>query len=105
MRAGSRGVLRRSIAALRGADEHFDEVVVHAIVEVALHGPGELRVFDIAGVDGGVVGVESERAVLELDDEFDCAVVLAGGKIEEGVVVAAKFGPHLFQGIHGFMLA
>jgi len=34
---------------LRGADEHFDEVVVQRIVELALEAPFELRVVEVAG--------------------------------------------------------
>ena len=49
----------RGVPALRRADEHLDQVVVHAVVEVALEGPGELRVLDVAGVDGRVVGVQA----------------------------------------------
>jgi hypothetical protein len=42
-------------------DEHLHQVVVHAVVEVALESPWELRVLDVAGVDGRVVGVEASR--------------------------------------------
>jgi hypothetical protein len=93
------------VPALRGADEHLDEVVVHAVVEVALKGPGELAVLDIAGVDRGVVGVQAEGGVLHSDDELDCAVMVARGEVEEGVIVAAGLGEDLFEGRHGPMLA
>ena len=39
------------VPALRRAHEHLHQVVVHAVVKIALEGPGELRVLDVAGVD------------------------------------------------------
>ena len=47
------------VPALRSAHEHLHEVVMHTVVEIALKRPGELRVFDVARVDGGVVGVQA----------------------------------------------
>ena len=93
------------LAALGSVNEHFDEVVVHAVVEVALEGPGELGMLQVAGVDGGIVGVKSEGRVLEADDEFDGAVLFASREVEECVLIARGFGEHLFERRHGPMLA
>ncbi len=55
---------------------------------------------DIARVDRRIVGVQTQAAILELDDQLDGAVVLAGGKIEQGVFVAAGFGEYFFERSH-----
>ncbi len=84
------------VPALRRMDEHLHQVIVHAVVEVALEGPGELRMLDVARVDRGVVGVQAQAAILQLDHQLDGAVVLARGEIEQGMIVAAQFPPALF---------
>ena len=42
------------------SEEHLHQVIVHAVVEVPLEGPGELRVLDVARVDRRVVGVQTQ---------------------------------------------
>ena len=61
--------------------------------------------FDIARVDRRVVGVQAEAFVLELDHQLDRAVLLARRKVQQRVLVAARFGQHFFQRGHGLMLA
>ena len=65
----------------------------------------ELRVLDVAGVDGGVVGMQAEVAVFQLDYELDRAVVLTRGKIHQRVLIAAQLGSDFLQMRHAFMLA
>ena len=43
---------RPLVFILRRADEHLDEIVVEAVVDLALQMPGKLRVIEIARVDG-----------------------------------------------------
>ncbi len=63
------------------------------------------------GCSGRVVGVQAEAAILQFDDQFDGAIVLARGEIHQGVFVAAQFGIHFVDGLngrqwtHAFMLA
>ena len=96
----------RGVPALRRVDEHLHQVIVHAVVEVALEGPGELRVLDVARREWARsrCAGPGERS-LSCDDQFDAAVVLAGGEIEQGVIVAASLGQHFFERRHGLMLA
>jgi hypothetical protein len=77
-------------AVLRGADEHFDEVVVEGVVELALEAPFELRVVEIAGVEIEVVGVHGEAWILELDDDFDGVAFGTGGKRQQRVLIEPK---------------
>jgi hypothetical protein len=86
---------------LRSVDEELDQIIVEAIVEVALQGPWELGMSDVAGVHGRVVGVEAGRFLLQLDDQLDDAVgFLARGKIQQPVLVAKQFPPDFIEVVH-----
>src|SRR5208283_1319086 len=78
---GRRGALAGAI--LRGADEHFDEVVVQSVVELALQMPGKLRMIEVAGVNRKHVGVNRDGRVFQIDQHFDNTVTLARGKGEQ----------------------
>lgn len=72
-----------------------------AVVEVLLKGPGELRVFNVAGMNGRAIDVGSGDLSLEADDEFDAT----GGvglrlEEEEQMLVAREFGTDAFDGSH-----
>ena len=58
-------------AILRGADEHFDEVVVQRIIELALEVPFELRMVEVAGMELKVIGMDRDGHVFESDGEFN----------------------------------
>jgi phenylalanyl-tRNA synthetase beta chain len=74
-------------AVLRRADEHLDQVVVQAIVEIALEGPCELRVFDVyrgPGVEFGRKSValglilqDSSRTLTDVDADAVVTAVVA----------------------------
>ena len=72
---------------LRRANKHFNEIVVQAVVELALKMPGELGMIEIAGMDRKHVGVNWDRRVLQIDQHFGRAVAFARGKGEQRVVV------------------
>src|ERR1035441_1214124 len=74
-------------AILRGAGKHFDEVVVQSIVELALQVPGELGMIEIAGMNREHVGVNRNRRVFQIDENFDSAVVFTRGKGEQRMIV------------------
>jgi hypothetical protein len=75
---------------LRCADEHFYEVVVQRVIELPLEAPFELRVVEVAGMKIEIVGVNGDRSVLELDDDFYTFAFGAGGKIQQGVFVETE---------------
>ena len=60
---------------------------MQTIVEVSLEGPGELRVLDIARMNRGAVGIETEAPILQLDHQFDHAVVLPGRELKERMFI------------------
>ncbi len=46
-------------AVLRSADEHLHQVIVQAVEDLALEGPLELRVVEIARMQLEVIGVDA----------------------------------------------
>jgi len=68
-RARDLGIL---LPALRSASEHLDEVVVEAIEKLALKGPLELRVVQVARMELKVVGVHRHAWIFEANDHFHC---------------------------------
>jgi hypothetical protein len=77
---------------LRGADEHFREVVVQGVVELSLEALFELGVVEVAGMEIEIVGVHGDGFVLELDDDLDAVSFGAGGEIQERMLVEAELG-------------
>src|SRR5208283_2442375 len=67
----------RDSTLLRSVGKHFDEIVVQAIVELALQMPGELGMLEVAGMNRKYVGVHRDGRVLQVDQHFDYTVVLA----------------------------
>src|SRR6202041_897946 len=89
---GSHVPLASVSAVLRGADKHFDEVVVQGVVKLALEAPFELRVVEVAGMQIEIVGVYRDRCVFELDDYFYAFAFGAGGEVQQRVLVEAELG-------------
>ena len=86
-------ILQTSLAAvgavLRSADEHFHEVVVQGVVELALEAPLELGVVEVTGMEIEMVGVHGDGFVLEFDDDLDAVSFGASGEIQERMLVEA----------------
>ncbi len=79
-------------AVLRSADEHFHEVVVQGVVELALEAPFELGVVEVAGMEVEIVGVHRDGFVFEFYDDFYAGSLGAGGKVQERMLVEAELG-------------
>jgi len=62
---------------LRSVGEHFDEVVVESVVELALQMPGKLGMVEIARVNGEDVGVNRDGGIFQVDQNFDGAIIFA----------------------------
>jgi hypothetical protein len=84
-------------AVLRSADEHFHEVVVESVKELALEAPFELRVVKIARVQVEIIRVDGDGFVLELDDDLDAFALGARGKIQQGMLVKTKLRQHSLE--------
>jgi hypothetical protein len=84
-------------AVLRCADEHFDQVVVQTIIELALEAPFELRMVQIARVQIEVIGVYWDTWILELDDQFNAIALGASIEIEQWMLVEAELSENTFE--------
>ena len=67
---------------------------MQAVVELALEGPGELRVLDVAGVELEAVRVHAERALLEFNGNLDSLALDPSAELEQGVLVLGQLGLH-----------
>ena len=79
-------------AVLRGADEHFHEVVVEGVVELALEAPFELRVVEVAGMEIEVVSMHGYGFVFEFNDDLDAVSFGARGEVQQRMLVEAELG-------------
>ena len=65
------------------ANEHFDQVVVQTIVELALQAPFELGVVQITRMQIEIVSVHRDGGIFELDDEFYAIALGASREVEQ----------------------
>lgn len=72
---------------LRCADEHFHKVIVQGVIKLPLETPLELRVVEIAGMQIEIVGVNGNRFVLELDDNFYTISLCSSGEVQERMLI------------------
>ena len=77
-------------AILRSAAKHFNEIVVQAVVDLALKMPGELGLIEIAGVNGKHVGMNRHGQILQIDDHLDHAIIFARRENEQRMLVEFK---------------
>ena len=101
--ATHRAALDRAI--LRGAGKHFDEIVVQCVVELVLKMPRELGMIEVAGMNREDVGVNRDGGALQIDQNFNHAVVFARGEGEQRMLVKLQVIEYFLQGIgHGFIV-
>lgn len=63
---------------------------MEAVVELALEGPFELGVIEVARVQVKVVRVHRHRRVLELNDDLYPIALVARSEVEQGMLIQAK---------------
>ena len=81
-------------AMLRGADEHLDQIVVQAVEELALEGPFELRVVEIAGMQFEIVDVNRRLSKFRADDHFHRIALGAGVEFDKRMLVESELVLH-----------
>lgn len=74
-------------AVLRRADEHFDEIIVQSVIKLALEAPLELWMIEISGVQVEIIGVNRNRFVLELDDNFYAISFCSRGEVQKWMLI------------------
>ena len=82
---------------MRRADEHFDHVVVQAVVELPLKSPLELRMIEVAGMKFEQIGMHRHRRILEVNDDLYRFTLGASGEIEQRMLVEFQLGEHTFE--------
>src|ERR1700757_2242392 len=85
----------RLVLPLRIAGEHFDHIVVEAVVEMLLEGPGELGMLDFARAQLNRVLVDFRLRGLEANQHFHRFFCAASLEIEQRMLVFRKFVLHL----------
>jgi len=60
---------------------------MQTVVKLALEFPLELRMIEVAGMKFEVVGMDRNRGTFEIDNDFHCLALGAGGKIQQRVLV------------------
>src|ERR1017187_4289954 len=87
------------LAMLRRADEHLDQVVVQAVEKLALEGPLELRIVEVARVHLEVVGVDRRIGKARANDHFDGFALGAGIELDQRMLVELELVLHARQAI------
>ncbi len=82
---------------MRRADEHFDQIVVQAVIELALEAPFKLRIVQVTRVQIEVISVDRDRRILELDDQLNAVALGASGKIEQWMLLKSELGKDAFD--------
>jgi hypothetical protein len=77
-------------AILRRAYEHFNEVVVETVVDLALKIPGELRVVEVAWMDREHILMNWDGRVFQIDENLDGSAGFAGRKRQQWMNVEAE---------------
>ena len=79
------------------ADEHFNEVIVQAVVNLVLQVPFKLRMIQIASVDRKNIGMHRKIRVIQIDQDLDGPVVVARRKGKKRMLVAPEVIANLLQ--------
>jgi len=93
--------LRVLFAVLRGADEHLDQVIVQAVEELALEGPLELRVVEIARVQVVIVGVDLGLGESRAEDHLDAVALRPRAERHQRMLIELELIEHLRKSVRG----
>src|SRR5260370_22383979 len=97
---GSQSLLPAIGAILRSADEHFDEVIVQGIVELALKAPFKLSMVEVARVHIKVISVHRHGWIFELNDYFHAISLGACRETQQRMLVEAELIENAIQAVH-----
>ena len=100
---GSQSLLPAMVAILRSADEHFDEVIVQGIEELALKAPFKLSIVEVAWVHVKIISVHRHGWIFELNNYFHTISFGARRKIKQRMLVKTQLVENAIQaGISSF---
>src|ERR1700738_2615644 len=84
-------------AILRSADEHFDEVIVQGIVELALKAPFKLSIVEVAGMHIKIISVHRHGWIFELNNYFHAISFGARREIKQRMLVESQLIEYAIQ--------
>jgi hypothetical protein len=85
---------------LRIAGKHLDDVIVQAIVKLALKRPRELLVFNFARPEKKLIGMDLDALGLEADFDFDALHPVARGasaEFKQRMLVSDEFALYFLE--------
>ena len=86
----------RSVLLLRIARKHLDDVIVQAVVQLLLEGPGKLWVIDLAGIERHHVNVKTFQPATDING--DAFAGRARFENKQRMFVAGQFAADFFDG-------
>jgi hypothetical protein len=89
------------LAVLRRTYKHLDQVIVEAVEQLALEGPLELRVVEIARMQLEVVRVDRRIGETRTNDHLDRVALGAGVEFHQRVLVEAELVLHAGEPFEG----
>ena len=84
-------------AILRGANEHFHEVIVKSVVKLSLKAPFKLRIVEVAGMKIKIVGVNGHAFVFEPDDDFNPFAFGARGEVQQRMLIETELRKYAME--------
>jgi hypothetical protein len=70
---------------------------VQAVKKLPLESPFKLRMVQVPRMKLEIIGVDWDVRILELDDDLHTFALVAGGEVEQRVLVQAKLGKHAIE--------
>ena len=93
--------LRVFFSVLRRADEHLDQVIVQAVEELALEGPLELWIVEIARVQVVVVGVDLGLGKSRTQYHLNAIALCSRTKRDKRMLIELELIEHLGKAVRG----
>src|SRR5215471_2045780 len=75
---------------LRRAHKHLDQIIVQAVIKLALEGPLKLRMVEIPRMQIEIIRVHRHRGILEVNHDLYSLALGMGGKGQQRMFVQAQ---------------
>ena len=89
------------LAVLRRANEHLDQVVVQAVEELALEGPLELRIIQIARMKVVIVGMYFGLSEARAENDLDAVTLRTRAELHQRMLIQLQLIKHLGEAVGG----
>src|ERR1700704_4401720 len=89
-KSGSQTFLPPIGTILRSANEHFHEIIVQGVIELALKAPFKLSIVEVARVHVKIISVHRHGWIFELNNYFHTVPLGARRKIKQRMLVQSQ---------------